>query len=121
MAQAKKNYNDGPYIEIAGDSIKIKWIEMGQPRDTFVFKSSAGKFKIVNLPEIDLTKLDIMEDDEWEYDNIEKFIVISDLHGQFDTMLSLLKVHHVIDSVGNWNFGNHHLVVAEIISVEEIK
>ena len=112
MAQAKKNYNDGPYIEIAGDSIKIKWIEMGQPRDTFVFKSNAGKFKIVNLPEIDLTKLDIMEDDEWEYDNIEKFIVISDLHGQFDTMLSLLKVHHVIDSVGNWNFGNHHLVVA---------
>ena len=64
MAQAKKNYNDGPYIEIAGDSIKIKWMEMGQPRDTFVFKSSAGKFKIVNLPEIDLNKLDNMDDYE---------------------------------------------------------
>jgi hypothetical protein len=107
-----KKYNDGPYIDIAGDSIKIKWVDKGLPRDTSVHKINAFPFKVDNLPEVDLTSLDIIDDETWEYDNINKFIVISDLHGQFDTAMSLLKVHKIIDSVGNWIFKDHHLVVA---------
>lgn len=112
FSQPKKNYNDGPYIDIAGDFINIKWVEKGLPRDTTVHKINAFQFKVENLPEVDLTSLDIIDDDMWEYDNINKFIVISDLHGQFDTAMSLLKVHKIVDSVGNWIFEDHHLIVA---------
>lgn len=112
LAQSKKTYNDGPYIDLVKDSIKVKWVQMGSPRDTIIHKSNSFVFKVENLPEVDLSDLDIIDDDKWEYDNIKKFVVISDLHGQFDTMMSLLKAHKVVDSVGNWNFSDHHLVVA---------
>lgn len=112
LAQSKKTYDDGPYIDLVKDSIKVKWVQMGSPRDTIIHKSKPFVFKVENLPEVDLSDLDIIDDDKWEYDNIKKFVVISDLHGQFDTMMSLLKAHKVVDSVGNWNFSDHHLVVA---------
>jgi hypothetical protein len=111
-AQPKTHYNDGPYIDIAGDTIILKWIEKGLPRDTIVLKSQGFVFDKPNLPKVDLNDLEISQDDKGEYQNIEKFIVISDLHGQFDPMMSLLKAHKVIDSLGNWIFDNYHLVIA---------
>ncbi len=112
FAQGKKNYNDGPYINVAGDSIKMRWVEMGTPHDSIIHKSGASIFNVAGLPVVDLSKLDIIEEEKWEFDNIKKFIVVSDLHGQYDTLISLLKVHEVIDKDGNWNFEDHHLVVA---------
>ena len=112
FAQSKKNYYDGPYINIVGDSIKIKWIDMGTPHDSVILKSAAGIFNKPNLPVVDLTKLDIVDEEIWEFDNIKKFVVISDLHGQYDTLISLLKIHEVIDKDGNWNFADNHLIVA---------
>ena len=46
FSQPKKNYNDGPYIDIAGDFINIKWVEKGLPRDTTVHKINAFQLKI---------------------------------------------------------------------------
>lgn len=112
FGQSKKMYNDGPYIDIVDDSIKIKWVEMGLPHDTIILKKNATVFKKENLPEVDLKNLDFTDEEQWEYDNIEKFAVISDLHGQFESMVNILKAHDVIDSLGNWSFGDHHLVVA---------
>jgi hypothetical protein len=46
-----------------------------------------------------------------KYKGVSKITVISDLHGQFDLMVQLLKSHGVIDENLNWKYGNGHLVV----------
>jgi Ni,Fe-hydrogenase maturation factor len=110
--QGNKNYYDGPYIDNIGDSLKIQWVEAGLPHDSTILKSTATIFNISGLPVVDLSKLDIIEEDNWEFDNVKKFIVVSDIHGKYETMISLLNAHNVIDSLGNWSFGENHLVIA---------
>lgn len=43
--------------------------------------------------------------------NVDKFAVLSDVHGQFETLAALLMEHGVIDSQYNWVYGNGHLVM----------
>jgi hypothetical protein len=38
-------------------------------------------------------------------------VALSDVHGNFDGMLSLLRAHRVIDEAGRWTLGAGHLVV----------
>ncbi|MFC2096586.1 metallophosphoesterase [Bacteroidota bacterium] len=45
------------------------------------------------------------------YDGVENLIAISDIHGQYNTLVKLLKVHNVIDENYNWIYGNGHLVI----------
>lgn len=41
----------------------------------------------------------------------DKVAVISDVHGQYDIMATLLKANAVVDTALNWSFGAGHLVV----------
>ena len=41
----------------------------------------------------------------------KKLIALSDVHGQFDTMVTLLQANGVIDRDMNWSFGNGHMVM----------
>ncbi len=40
-----------------------------------------------------------------------KILAVSDVHGRFDTLLSLLKAHGVVDERLRWTFGRGHLVI----------
>ncbi len=44
-------------------------------------------------------------------DPANKILVISDIHGQYDVLLALLRSHNIIDNHHNWNWGTGHLVV----------
>ncbi|HRX31233.1 MAG TPA: ankyrin repeat domain-containing protein [Tenuifilaceae bacterium] len=46
-----------------------------------------------------------------EYQNVEKIVAVGDIHGDYDTLISLLKGANVIDSRLNWVFGKGHLVI----------
>lgn len=41
----------------------------------------------------------------------KKLFAISDLEGEFDTMVHLLKANSIIDDALNWNYGSGHLVL----------
>ncbi len=45
------------------------------------------------------------------YTGVEHLAVVSDVHGQYHTMVALLEAHCVIDEDANWLFGDGHLVV----------
>jgi Ni,Fe-hydrogenase maturation factor len=107
----KKEYFDGPYIDIIKDSIRIRWVEEGYPHDSIIAKQQAFVFDRPNLQKIDLNKLEFFPEKEWEFPNIEKYVVLGDPHGQYDKMHALLKANKIIDSLDNWNFENNHLVV----------
>ncbi|MGJ1446857.1 metallophosphoesterase [Sphingobacterium spiritivorum] len=46
-----------------------------------------------------------------QYNDIEHFAAISDLHGQHDLFVRLLQQHNIIDQKGNWTYGDGHLVI----------
>lgn len=46
------------------------------------------------------------------YTNVKKVAALSDIHGQYDLALTLLKNNKIIDKNLNWKFGKGHLVIA---------
>ena len=41
----------------------------------------------------------------------KKLFAISDLEGEFDTMVHLLKANGIMDEALNWSYGSGHLVL----------
>ena len=110
-AQKKHNYYDGPYISVKGDDIKLQWIANGKVKDSTVHKNAATTFKNHRLPTIDLSNLDFKKDAFIRYDSVDQFVALSDIHGQYDLFIKLIKAQKVIDENNNWIYGDGHLVI----------
>lgn len=90
------NHNDGPYIFIYKDKIIEKNIINGN----------------VETNTLELNTIDTdFESDPFIYHNVSKIAVISDLHGQYDLTIKILKNNLIIDEKLNWIFGKGHLVI----------
>jgi len=109
--QVKSQYFDGPYIFHQNDSLRIKWVEKGIGHDSLIAISDVGIFKRKGLPTVDLTDLDFEKNTQATYTDIKKIVAFSDVHGQYDIMINLLKAHNIIDEQNKWIFGEGHLVV----------
>lgn len=109
--RGRKSYNDGPYIGSNGESARLMWIENGNKKDTVVNVSDSFVFDRPNLPKVNLSELEFRDDTFKRYDDVSKFVAISDIHGQFDLFEALVRAHHVIDEDGNWIYGDGHLVI----------
>ena len=83
----------------------------------FIEKNKLIKKSIINS-EVISSNLDINSYDtlylpeKSTYNNVKKIIALSDIHGQYDLTIELLKNNKVIDKELNWNFGKGHLVIA---------
>ena len=110
-----KNISDGPYIFYEGKNIVAKWIENDSLVSEIVTEDNIEKFKTkFNVfPEYSMLvkkkykRIGYKQD----YQDIEMFIALSDIHGQYNLFVDLLKVHKVVDDNGNWIFGENHLVI----------
>jgi hypothetical protein len=88
--------NDGPYIFIEEDKLIETTIINGQVINK-------------NLP---LDSFDtIYPVENTQFENIENLAVLSDIHGQHDLFIELLKNNEIIDKKLNWNFGKGHLII----------
>ena len=110
-AQRRPKYNDGPYIGSNDTSARIMWIQEGEKHDTVVSIAENFLFKKKGLPQVDIGDLDFEPDEFRRYENVSKFIAISDIHGQHDLFQVLMKAHNVIDEEENWIYGDGHLVI----------
>ncbi|MGS0673490.1 shewanella-like protein phosphatase [Shewanella sp. 30m-9] len=45
------------------------------------------------------------------YSGIKKVVALSDVHGQYDVLITLLKNQKIIDADHNWAFGDGHMVM----------
>jgi len=113
---------DIPYVFIEQDGSKvIKWIVEGKvysvnSTDKKKFKKAVKLFsKKLGYPIDDLLARVIDEENQVEYtqkyQKIDKFLAISDIHGQHDLFEQLLLNHGVIDKHKNWTYGKNHLVI----------
>lgn len=102
--------SDGPYVLESKTSRTAVWIYKGKKHTQ---KIGAKSPKTINYKGTK-TKLWIkkpLETVQLEYNGDFKVGAISDIHGQYNTLIKLLKNNGVINKRGKWNFGNGHFVI----------
>jgi hypothetical protein len=107
--------NDGPYIFKMNKKFKVTWVENGIYReDSFnqdnfndIKKTFNLTFNYKDLTDTYLQKPDLNQ----SYNMVDSIGVISDIHGEYNVYVNLLKGTGIIDDNLNWKFGKGHLVV----------
>jgi hypothetical protein len=104
-----KSINDGPYIFITESGLEVHTIEAGKHIQTTENLPVTITVPKVNF-EIDVITTDF-DIQPFEYKDVSEIFILSDIHGQFDSFVKLLKNGNVIDDKLNWIFGEGHLVI----------
>lgn len=105
--------DDGPYVfRIEGQQLESLWLCDGevvrqvQPDVPGATVSPRCGFPhpAVIPPQDDLIEAELPEG--------ARIVALSDIHGQYDLMVRLLRAHGVIDEDDHWSLGRDHLVIA---------
>ncbi|WP_026451989.1 metallophosphoesterase [Aequorivita capsosiphonis] len=88
--------NDGPYIFIKDNQLIEKNIIDGKVVSK---KLQNNAYDTIYKPEKSV------------FNNVMKVAALSDIHGQYDLAVEILKNNKIIDKDLNWNFGKGHLVI----------
>ena len=92
----EKAISDGPYIFIEKNKLVEKNIINNK---VFSKVLESDSFDTAFIPE------------KSTFNNIKKIAVLSDIHGQYEILITLLKNNNIIDEKENWIFGEGHLVI----------
>ncbi len=110
-----KNITDGPYLLYDKEKIVAKWIYKNRLVTKTInnndFDILQKKIDFEFKPEWIIQNKDTEVDYIQRYNNIENITAVSDIHGQFDILVKLLRTHQIIDENYNWTYGNGHLVI----------
>ena len=103
--------SDGPYVIQTDTGRTATWIHKGivhtkkiNPQGSQTIKYKGVKVRLWNTIPQEVKKL--------EYKGDFKIGAVSDIHGQYDTFIKLLRKNGVINKKNKWIFGNGHFVVA---------
>ena len=89
--------SDGPYIFIEKNKLIKKSIINGKVVSDILNNNSYDT---------------IYASEKSTFNKVRKIVALSDIHGQYDLVVKLLKNNKIIDKKLNWNFGKGHLVIA---------
>jgi hypothetical protein len=107
--------NDGPYIFNSKNELNIIWIENNVLREDILSPDNCNekvkKFNLLcNYNELK-NAFSRTTDYRQTFTGADSIGVISDIHGEYNTYISLLTANGIIDENLNWSFGKGHLVV----------
>ena len=107
--------NDGPYIFLVNDTLKVIRIENSLLREDYFLPGNPSEMQISSGQSFDYRELiktfSLKTDYRQSYRRVDSIAVISDVHGQYDIYLNQLISNGIIDKNLNWKFGKGHLVV----------
>lgn len=107
-------YSEYPHVFLQGNQYIVRWIENGTAQHKELSRADSGfflkKWRLNVTPEVFRKKSGRVPDFKQQFTGIDKFVAISDIHGQYDLFVQLLRQHEVIDSNNNWQYGKGHLV-----------
>lgn len=99
-------FSDGPYIFIKKDRLVEKSLINGK----------------VITKDLEINRYDtIYYPAKSSFSNVNKIAALSDIHGQFDLLVALLKNNKIIDNNLDWSFNKGHLVIVGDVFDREIK
>jgi hypothetical protein len=106
--------NDGPYIFLTGDTLRVLRIEKSRLQEDYLLPDNPS---VIMLPSGQSTSYrELMKVFSQKsryrqrYNRIDSIAVISDVHGYYNTYLDHLLSNGIIDKDLNWKFGKGHLV-----------
>ena len=109
-------YSDGPYVMSVADSI-CKTIEINPVDNGSSLPDISVKYNTIKINEMinDILKFPININNKNSqihstFSKIDSVFSVGDIHGEYQTLLTLLKNNQIITKNQNWNFGNGHLV-----------
>jgi len=110
-ARAASGLDDGPHLFVQGDgSVLARWVGGGKLQD----KRFAAGEPIV-IPRFshllgDSLELRPPKPPKCRWEAPDKLLALSDVEGEYDTLLKFLTNNGVVDERGHWAFGRGHLV-----------
>lgn len=110
LAQDGLAQYDGPYIRAAGDTPKIFQVRDYQLEqaefkgESFWVNTDNGKHRFQ-------VSLHTSTVPDWKYKQKGDILVLSDPHGDFESLQAILKAQQVIGSTYEWTYGKNHLVI----------
>ena len=90
------NFSDGPYVFISNNKLIEKKILDGKVTSKVL---EPTLYDTIFTPQKSI------------YKNVENIAALSDIHGQYDLAIEILKNNGIINSNLDWNFGKGHLVI----------
>jgi ankyrin repeat protein len=111
-------FQDGPYISwLDRNTIRAMYLYHDSIKNTTKkisrsFKTKSDSFLINGFFRDDIDYLVFKENSQSlsEFKNIDKILIIGDIHGGYDSLVKFLMNNNVIDSKMNWNWEDGHLV-----------
>lgn len=106
--------SESPHIFIENGDFRLIWVEDGVRReeiDTQVGDSAA--IQLLRFSPYDHYRYTQSEQyrASYAFSDIDRFVAISDIHGNYPNYRHFLRVHGVIDDQDNWVYGDGHLIV----------
>ncbi|MBW8184370.1 metallophosphoesterase [Shewanella nanhaiensis] len=116
--QFDEHYFDGPYLfykkgdeQEASDKQHASWICDSTLLTTEITELQLQRpLNCGQLPE-PLLNQDAKVVHPDTYTGVKKIVALSDVHGQYDVLIHLLKKQKIIDQNGDWAFGDGHMVM----------
>ena len=114
-----KERNDGPYLIYNENKVKIISVKYGGygmkiKADSFDIQELTG-MKIKVRPNADMPpftfKIFKYEPEPAHFEKPEKLLVVSDVEGNFEDLVNILKVSGVINKKYEWTYGKNHLLI----------
>jgi hypothetical protein len=106
--------SDGPFLFLAGDTLRAVWIEDSMIRESFLLPGRSSEFSLPSGQTASYTELiktyRTKPKYRQSYKRIDSIAVISDVHGYYDNYLKQLMANGIIDKDLNWKFGRGHFV-----------
>jgi hypothetical protein len=102
--------NDGPYVFEKADSREAIWVCEGKKINQKLSKKTPQTISHCEMPAT-LWQANPGETIQLEYNGEFKVAAASDIHGQFDLFIKLLKNNKIIDKNNQWRFANGHFVI----------
>ncbi|MGI2259094.1 metallophosphoesterase [Shewanella sp. GXUN23E] len=103
---------DGPYVfSPQGQPARASWVCHGEHlQRTLDANYVMRPDNCGNLPQPSLHQLKNQVDAD-SFQDVETIVALSDVHGQYDVLLHLLRNQGVVDQHNNWALGKAHLVI----------
>lgn len=102
---------DGPYIFFQRDSLLIKEIIADSVYNEKIPISSSATVKIKQIGHQIEIRSKFTLPEQYQFENVKKFLVLSDTHGQYKLFTDLLRNNKIVDHNLNWSWGDGHLVI----------
>lgn len=109
-ASARLDIDDGPHVLWNGSHAQIFRVRGGR----LEIEKATGRFTLTlpgMAPQSLVLQPGIPLPAKAVFPAPQKILAVSDIHGRFDTLVSLLKAQKVVDDRLKWTFGRGHLVI----------